>query len=751
MRLTCIFLFLISFTFLTCTQQVYAASVSVDSITATTIVVNSNSTPSWKATFRSDLGGVLSSLVIPSSSSTNIIDTSSTSNRLYGMGLVTRDTNSMFCESNASIHLLESTQTRIVISVSGDLYDFTDGACGSSNDGEYTQIYTIYPDRIVVHGAFSSSTAGTGMTGPYISFAPSLFDENAFISDHDTAPGTVTPSAAIQSVADITYTAPGISLTLTGSDPATGTDNDYMIHALEVPSFFPNNEFLYQNDENVITAGLITDDSLSGGQSYTYTYVFQITDDNSLSGNEAKSYAVDLWQPDSLFGKISVGSAWSSASEFTNTGESDYFNQTQNSYPLITSNNIISFNLDGETYSRYAPIFKFRNWRTSNVPTNFSIEGTNRTINTDYNANLIPFSQAWFYDSSNTWKQLARGGLASDTNEYLADSQDNASFDQGSYQIFDNSNDYLYLGNHTQFSGVNTQLQTKGAGSGIITVWSYCGSNLDINTPCDTWSTLAISNSNSGASTFTSAGNVYYTVPNEWTKSTVNGGHPLYYIRINKTAGDYTTYPIEQTIYSDLLLLQSFSAVQSDGQTFDIYHRATPSLSFAIEGVPTGTSNNGITTNINTTHTTLPFGNLSVGVPKFGSHKLTVNSNTDYGYDVSVKLYNQMQGNYPDNNIDEFAATSVTWQTPQIWSAPNGIVRNVNTGWVGVNTSDTRVEGWSNASAKFGPLSTISHSVMSSQEAEEKTVYVSYAIEVNYLQPSDLYEGTIVYNILPEY
>jgi hypothetical protein len=667
------------------------------------------------------------------------------------MGLVTRDTNSMFCDSTAVMDLLEATSTRIVISVSGNLYAYADGSCGVTSDGTYAQTYTIYPDRIVTHGSFTSSTAGTGSTGPYISFGPNLFDSNAFISDDDTAPGVINSSTSVQTVVDITYTAPGISLTLAGSVASTGTDNDYMLHAIQVPSFFPANEFWYQNDTDVSTVGFISDDSLSGGQLYAYTYVFHITDDNSLNGNEAKSYAQDYWHPDNLLNKISVGTAWNSTTELTDNSTDDYFNQTQALYPLVAQSNIVSFNLSGGTYSRYNPIIKLRNWRKSNLPTTFTIEGTNRTINTDYNASLIPFSQAWLYDSSGTWKQIANAGLSSDTNEYLADSADNVSFDQGAYQIFDNSNDYVYLGSLSQFGGLNTSLTTKGSGSDLVTVWSYCSANLDANTPCDTWSPLSVTNSNSGVSTFTNSGNSYFTVPNTWIKSTANGGPSLYYIRINKTAGTYSTYPVEESIYPDLLLLQTLSAIQSDDQSFDVYHRLTPSLTFGIEAVPLGSTNNGITTNIDSDFNSLPFGYLSVGQPKYGAHKLSVTSNTDFGYNVSIKLSSQLQGVYPDNNIDEFAANAVTWQTPQTWSSPTGIVKNVNSGWIGINTSDNRLTGWTNASGKFGPLSSVSHTVMSSTEPEERSMYVSYAIEVNYLQPADLYAGTIVFNILPQY
>ncbi len=177
------------------------------------------------------------------------------------------------------------------------------------------------------------------------------------------------------------------------------------------------------------------------------------------------------------------------------------------------------------------------------------------------------------------------------------------------------------------------------------------------------------------------------------------------------------------------------------------YH--PPEISFAIEAVNTGTLTNGITTSAASTPTSLPFGSVTSGIPKYIAHKLTAATNAAHGYTVSVRMINYMQGNYPGNNIDPFVAA---WNQPTTWSEPTGTTANINTGWVGANTSDTRVANWSSAAGLFGGITSSAQPVMMSPNADAGTdVYVTYGVEVNDKQPADLYSGTITYTIIPTY
>src|SRR5262249_4614520 len=115
------------------------------------------------------------------------------------------------------------------------------------------------------------------------------------------------------------------------------------------------------------------------------------------------------------------------------------------------------------------------------------------------------------------------------------------------------------------------------------------------------------------------------------------------------------------------------------------------------------------------------------------------------------KMVTQMTGVYSANNIDPFIAP---WGTPTTWTDPTGSTPNDNTGWVGANTTDTDVTGWSaSPSQKFGTISATANIVMqkSSSDNGSAPVYVTYAIEANVFQPADTYTGTLIYNALPTY
>lgn len=175
-----------------------------------------------------------------------------------------------------------------------------------------------------------------------------------------------------------------------------------------------------------------------------------------------------------------------------------------------------------------------------------------------------------------------------------------------------------------------------------------------------------------------------------------------------------------------------------------------PASSFSVAAVNSGETHNGITTSAASQVTSLPFNTLIPGTPKFLAHLLTASTNSNSGYTVTTKLVNYLQGNDSANNIDAFPGG---WGSPISWSSPNSTTPNNNTGWLGANTTDTRVPGWNGASGKFGGLAHNNDYVVmfSSGTDSGTTAYVTYALEVNIFQPADGYSGTIRYNFLPTY
>lgn len=176
-------------------------------------------------------------------------------------------------------------------------------------------------------------------------------------------------------------------------------------------------------------------------------------------------------------------------------------------------------------------------------------------------------------------------------------------------------------------------------------------------------------------------------------------------------------------------------------------------LSFEIAGVASGNTHNGITPTSTSTPTTLPFGTLIPGSVGYAAHVLTIETNAPGGYTITAALLENIHGSYNNAEIDPFAGPEATWTSPQAWSTPDGITPNNNTGWFGANTSDTRITGWSgNTQAKIGPFGTTPRIVAYSSEADSgSTIYVSYAIGVNTIQPADEYTGNLVYTVQTNY
>lgn len=223
----------------------------------------------------------------------------------------------------------------------------------------------------------------------------------------------------------------------------------------------------------------------------------------------------------------------------------------------------------------------------------------------------------------------------------------------------------------------------------------------------------------------------------------------------NSDLGDcQTTFTLEDTCY---ITITTFSdqagtnAVDSAKTTYTVTE--DPSLTLEISGVEAGETANGITTTIGSNATTLPFGRLQPNQVKYIAHKITVKTNAPRGYTVYAYLAEPIKGQISQKMISPFGGTNATWLTPQAWETPTGETAGSNTGWLGANTTDSRITGWTGANQKFGPISTDPHPVVYSGSSDRNgtEVTVTYALGVNNAQPADFYTGNILYDIQPSY
>jgi hypothetical protein len=192
--------------------------------------------------------------------------------------------------------------------------------------------------------------------------------------------------------------------------------------------------------------------------------------------------------------------------------------------------------------------------------------------------------------------------------------------------------------------------------------------------------------------------------------------------------------------------------VDSGEITYDVFQ--DPTFTFTVSSVSAGTTNNGVTSTLASTATSLQFGTISPSQVVYVTHKLFIKTNAPHGYTITAALASLITGNNTNDTVNPFGAVNATWTTPQLWSTPNGTTRNNNSAWFGANTTDTRVTGWSsNTSAKFGPISQTPNivSYSSTSDPTGTTVYLSYALGTNTLQPTDYYLANILYNVQATY
>ncbi|MBI2120476.1 MAG: hypothetical protein HYT94_02520 [Parcubacteria group bacterium] len=87
-------------------------------------------------------------------------------------------------------------------------------------------------------------------------------------------------------------------------------------------------------------------------------------------------------------------------------------------------------------------------------------------------------------------------------------------------------------------------------------------------------------------------------------------------------------------------------------------------LSFTVDGVSSGTATEGVTTDITTTATSIPFGTLSFGAEVEGAQRLTVTTDADYGYQVFLR----QESGFLSNNGAEILGVTGTNASPSAWA-----------------------------------------------------------------------------------
>lgn len=182
-------------------------------------------------------------------------------------------------------------------------------------------------------------------------------------------------------------------------------------------------------------------------------------------------------------------------------------------------------------------------------------------------------------------------------------------------------------------------------------------------------------------------------------------------------------------------------------------------LTFAITGTSTGAIINGIAVTSTSTATTTPFGTLVVGATSSVSQALSVITNADGGYVVTVQQ-NQELTNAAGANINSFnnAANGTGSTTPVAWANPTGILDTDNTyGHMGLSSDDSDL-GTDFTGSKFAGLNgAAAMTIMSHNGPADGTTQdmgkasVVYSTKITALQEAGDYTNTLTYICTPTY
>ncbi len=180
-------------------------------------------------------------------------------------------------------------------------------------------------------------------------------------------------------------------------------------------------------------------------------------------------------------------------------------------------------------------------------------------------------------------------------------------------------------------------------------------------------------------------------------------------------------------------------------------------FTFTIGGMATGTSVNSEASTITGSTTTIPFGTLVAGVPQAIAQRLTVTTNADRGFVVTVEQdQNLLSSNGSD--IDAFEMGSYE-NTPSPWSAPIPSISDENTwGHWGLTTNDANLTGGAFAANDFVAASTTPRLIFDHDGPSDGLtqnaglVDVLYKIQITALQEAaDDYNTTLTYIATPTF
>jgi hypothetical protein len=212
---------------------------------------------------------------------------------------------------------------------------------------------------------------------------------------------------------------------------------------------------------------------------------------------------------------------------------------------------------------------------------------------------------------------------------------------------------------------------------------------------------------------------------------------------INKAASANTTY------FFRLYDVTASAAVPlNSGATYPSLTTGGAQFSFTLEGLPAGTSTEGVITDVDASPTAVNFGTLSGGSEIKSGQRFRVSTNASHGYQIFVY---QRQGliSSPPTEIEPVSGIN---ESPTSFGSGCPATQN---GCFGYHTGDDTLDG---GSSRFAPNDTyarfegvMKEIVSSSVPVTDEITDFIFRIKVTAQQPAGIYTSSIVYIVVPTF
>ena len=171
-------------------------------------------------------------------------------------------------------------------------------------------------------------------------------------------------------------------------------------------------------------------------------------------------------------------------------------------------------------------------------------------------------------------------------------------------------------------------------------------------------------------------------------------------------------------------------------------------LTFTVTGLPQSTSTNGVTTNVSTTATGIPFGTLALGTSTIGAQRLYVTTDAANGYE----LYTEQDQQLTDTRGDKVPGVLGTNSTPLAWTSG---CTSTSTGCYGYHAGSPVLAGGSTrfaANDSYASLtSTIAEVGFSSVPTTSSTMDMVYRLQISGTQITGSYQNNLIYVVAPSF